>query len=230
MNIVIVEDEKVVLNRLQRLIADYFGDKLSGLKCFQTLDDADEYIQENSVDLLCLDLNLAGRDGFELLKSVLSSSFHTIVVSANTDRAIEAFEYGVLDFVAKPFTRQRLFEALSRFGENNAHQSTKYISLKRGGKLELHLLTSVIFIKADNVYSEVYMTGDSPVLHDKSLRKFEQVLPSMFKRVHKSYIINMMHAQSIIKQGKELIITTKGGYEIPVSRKMHSEFKDTIIK
>ncbi|GAB5379288.1 MAG: LytTR family DNA-binding domain-containing protein [Aliiglaciecola sp.] len=229
MNIVIVEDEKLVSKRIERQITNFFGDNLSKLKCFQTLDDADAYIHENCIDLLCLDLNLAGRDGFELLQNVLSSAFHTIVISAYAERAIEAFEFGVLDFVAKPFTQQRLCAALSRFNEQRAHHATKYISIKRLGKLELKPLNSVSYIKADNIYSEIHFEDENPTLHDKSLGKLEQILPETFMRVHKSYIVNMTHMQSLVREGKELMIVTKDEQTIPTSRRLHASIKEMFV-
>ncbi|MBK7227614.1 MAG: hypothetical protein IPH97_01775 [Ignavibacteriales bacterium] len=59
-------------------------------------------------------MNLNAKDGFELLKQVVSQSFHTIVISANINRAIEAFEYGVLDFIPKPYNIERLKAAFQR--------------------------------------------------------------------------------------------------------------------
>ena len=55
---------------------------------------------------MLLDLNLHARDGFEILKQIVSKSFHTIIISANIDRAIEAFEYGVLDFIPKLYNKE----------------------------------------------------------------------------------------------------------------------------
>ena len=77
------------------------------------------FIKEQSIDLLFLDLNLNREDGYELLEEVAAESFHTIIVSAYKDRAIRAFEYGVLDFVAKPYTEERLSLAIQRIHPRN---------------------------------------------------------------------------------------------------------------
>ena len=102
MNIVIVEDEPVIAQRLARQIKAIDALNSAKLKHFDTFDDAQAYLEENLIDLLFLDLNLHGVSGFDLLKSVAAASFHTIIVSAYAEQAIKAFEYGVVDFVAKP--------------------------------------------------------------------------------------------------------------------------------
>ncbi|MCJ8270572.1 MAG: response regulator [Psychrosphaera sp.] len=114
MQVVIVEDEPVIAERLERQISQILGEKLGKIIWFDDLDDAQEHLAEHSIDLLFLDLNLHGDDGFDLLKTVTADSFHTIIVSAHADQAIKAFEIGVLDFVAKPFTQQRLEQAINR--------------------------------------------------------------------------------------------------------------------
>ncbi len=69
------------------------------------------------IDVLFLDLNLNGKDGFDLLKTSVSGAFHVIIISAHTEQALKAFEYGVLDFVGKPFNKERLARALDRVFE-----------------------------------------------------------------------------------------------------------------
>ena len=81
------------------------------------LDDAEEHLVENEVDVLLLDLNLQGHDGFELLKNQVAKAFHTVVISAYGEKALEAFDYGVLDFIEKPFEAERLLLLVERATE-----------------------------------------------------------------------------------------------------------------
>ena len=118
MDIVIVEDEPVIAQRLQRQVKEILVDQQPNIKWFDNFDDAQSYLFEQPLDLLILDLNLHGVDGFELLKTVSAESFHTIIVSVYAEKAITAFEYGVVDFVAKPFNFERLQQALLRVTGN----------------------------------------------------------------------------------------------------------------
>ena len=86
------------------------------------------FIENNSLDLVLLDLNLNGDNGFDLLTTAVSESFHTIVISAYKDQAITAFEYGILDFVPKPFNRDRLEQAFDR--DHYKRKNQKRIQIK----------------------------------------------------------------------------------------------------
>ena len=90
MHAIIVEDEPAILRRLERQITELLGEKLERLKCFNNLDDAQDYISQQSIDVLFLDLNLRGQNGFNMLSTLTASSFHTIIISAYADKAIEA--------------------------------------------------------------------------------------------------------------------------------------------
>ncbi|MEO1370054.1 MAG: response regulator, partial [Acidobacteriota bacterium] len=100
----IVEDEALVARRLRRLLVDILGADRVEILWSPDLPDARRRLADGTrIDALFLDLNLNGRDGFDLLSEAVAGRFETIVVSAHAERAIEAFEYGVLDFIAKPF-------------------------------------------------------------------------------------------------------------------------------
>ena len=229
MRLVIVEDENTVAQRLERLARDILGGQLDSLRVFHSLDDANDFIESETIDLMFLDLNLAGRDGFELLKSVVARSFHTIVVSAYSERAIEAFEYGVLDFVTKPFTRGRLQKSLERYNSSFRQQSTRYIAIKRRGVIEPVNLDRVHFFKGANVYSEATLNDGTVLLHDKPLSRLEQVLPAHFERIHKSYIANLSGVATIRQSGNNTYLEMLCGEKIPVSRSRVSAIKSRLI-
>lgn len=229
MRLIIVEDENTVAQRLERLARNILGVKLTLLRVFHSLDDANDFIATETVDLMFLDLNLGGRDGFELLKTVVARSFHTIVVSAYADRAIEAFEFGVLDFVSKPFTRTRLQKALERYDSSFRQQRTRYIAVKRRGIVEPVDLDRVHFFRGANVYSEAFLEDGSVLLHDKSLLRLEQVLPAHFERVHKSYIANLSRVATIRQSGNNTELEMHSGECVPVSRKRMADIKNRLI-
>ncbi len=224
-----MEDEVTVARRLERLATDILGEVVTSLRVFQTLDDANDYIATETIDLMLLDLNLAGRDGFELLRRVVARSFHTIVVSANAERAIEAFEYGVLDFVRKPFTRTRLQKALNRYDSSFRQQQTRYIAVKRRGVVEPVDLNTVDYFRGANVYSEVCLSDAKLLLHDKPLSRLEQVLPSHFERIHKSYIANLAQVVAIHQTGNNAELEMRSGERIPVSRNRIGDIKGRLI-
>ena len=108
MRILIVEDEPLLAGRLERLCREILGSRLETVRIATEFDEASARLAESPIDVLLLDLNLGGADGMDLLKASVAGSFHTIIVSANTEQALRAFEFGVIDFVAKPCMKDRL--------------------------------------------------------------------------------------------------------------------------
>ncbi len=228
MKIIIVEDEALVARRLERLTRQALQDDKHRITLKSTLEDAATYLYEHPVDVLLLDLNLNGRDGFDLLKMAVSGSFHTIVVSANTDRALQAYDYGVVDFVPKPFGIERLRRALDRCrsaGERSPH-STKYLAVRKAERLKLVDVQDVRYIRGAGVYSELHLTNGGVELHDKTLSRLSDLLPANFLRVHKSFIANLDHVQHFRSHGSSKYdLVLENDEVLPVSRSKYKELK-----
>jgi two-component system response regulator LytT len=229
MKLVMVEDEYMVAKRLKRFIQNAFGEKPLQLTVFDSLDDASDYLSEYCIDGLFLDLNLQGKDGFELLKQQVSQSFQTIVVSANADRAIEAFDIGVLDFVAKPFTQQRVQKAVDRLLQGNTQGQSKFLSYKHLGKIELLPINDVMYLKAAGHYCEVYTQAGKVILHDKNLDKLLAILPPSFERIHRSYAVPVTNIQSITtEEGSKYWLTLTNGEQLPVGRTRVKSLRESL--
>ena len=169
MNVLIVEDEARIAKRLERMTREIWEGRDLKVQICDNLTLAERYLSAQTIDVLLLDLNLNSRDGFDLLKEVASQPFHTIVVSAHWDRAIEAFEHGVLDFVPKPFGKERLTKALERV-ENSAaptKAAAKYLSIRKRGEIQLIAVETVQYIKGSGAYSEIYLRTGGTELHSK---------------------------------------------------------------
>lgn len=231
MNILIIEDEARIARRLQRMTAEFFTNKPAHIIICDSLQKGLDQIIHQTPDLLLLDLNLNGDNGFEVLEQMVAASFHTIIVSANTDKAITAFTYGVLDFVPKPFDQERLFQALNRF-VNPVLKSDgiKYVAVKRAGQIRLINIAEIIYIKGAGIYTELHLKNGQQELHDKSLELLQQLLPDGFERIHKSYLVNFQQVEKIlINPGTRYGILLKTGEILPVGRSKYKEIKYKMI-
>ena len=228
LNIAVIEDEALIAKRLMRFIRLALKNPDHKIHYYASFDDAEEYLSEHSIDLLFLDLNLNGQDGFKLLKSHLSSSYHTIVVSANTDRAMEAFELGVLDFVGKPFSQERIKNAMERainsgfgFRKNN-----RTLSVEKKGKIETVALNEIAFIRAAGHYSELVLIDGSIHLHSKALGRIIDVLPQEFEQVHRSYVVDLSQISELLRlPGSQYELVLKSGQHIPLGRSYYAGIK-----
>ena len=228
MNILIVEDESRIAKRIERLTRDILGDVLESLKHINTLSEALQYIENHSLDLVLLDLNLNGNNGFDLLTTAVSESFHTIIVSAYKEQAIIAFEYGVLDFVPKPFNKERLAQAINKIHTSDKTYANyiKYLAVKKRQRIQLLPIEDVLYIKGAGAYTELFLTNGRKELHDKSLEKLEQLLSYSFTRVHKSYLVKTSEIQEIIiESGSKYIAKLKNEKRIPIGRTKYKEMK-----
>ena len=228
MKIVIVEDEVMIARRIWKFCENILQNRLEAIHHFYTLEDAEDYLDTREIDLLLLDLNLNNRDGFDLLKNKLAASYHTIIISANTERALEAFEYGVLDFIAKPFKQERLHKALERLESNTQYGigTLKFLSIKKHGRIELINTEDILYIHATGHYSEIIMIDGSTQLHDKNLGKLLLTLPYYFERIHKSYALTLSQVQKLHKYpGSRYELELINGVLIPLGRSYYAKIK-----
>ena len=238
--VLIVDDEKLVRDYLRRIILeqkdiDIIGEAADGIEAISK-------VQELSPDIMLLDIQMPELDGFDVL-DFLDAPPPTIFVTAYDEYAIQAFEVNAIDYVLKPVTKKRLFDAIekakiyiqnkkiwesevTRILSHTREKSISKIAIKRKGKVKLLNMEEIYWIEADGDYSSIHIANND-FFHKKSLKLLEYKLPSyLFLRVHRSYIVNL-------KKVKELIFNATGGYrlkmiddsEVPVARRKSREIK-----
>lgn len=229
MRVLIVEDEPLLAQRLERFCREILGERLESLRTAGLFTEASARLDETPIDLLLLDLNLHGRDGMELLTRAVAGSFHTIIVSANTDQALRAFEFGVLDFVPKPFSQDRLRQALQRIAgrEIGASGAAKYLAVRKYGKVELVPIDRVLYVEGAGAYAELVLDDGRRELHDKTLEKLQAVLPAVFVRIHKSYIVRWTAVKALhAREGSHYEAELTNGVRLPVGRTRYKELRE----
>jgi DNA-binding LytR/AlgR family response regulator len=210
---------------------EILGPAVAAPRVAGTYGEASDWLSANPVDALLLDLNLHGEDGMELLRRTVAGSFHTVIVSANTDRALEAFEYGVLDFVPKPFTRERLALALRRANDAGprTNPSARLLAVKKFGRLELVPVDDVLYVQGAGNYTELVRADGRRDLHDKTLEKLAALLPPDFERIHKSYLVRLSALKALhASEGSHYEAELKDGTRLPVGRTRYKELREKL--
>jgi DNA-binding LytR/AlgR family response regulator len=230
MRILIVEDEKVAARGLQRMVQEILGNEISWMGWEESLDESRFSLSENPVDLLLLDLNLNGENGFELLQGAVAGSFHTIVVSANEVQALRAFEYGVIDFVPKPVSAERLAKALGRVRDGEySGKRAKYIPIRKPNGVTLIRLEDVAYFSGDGHYVEIRLKTGNSEFHRQTLDSLAKVLPSHFSRIHRSHIVDMRIVKRVISHGGgKYDVDLDSGDSLPLSRAYHKNLKSLV--
>ncbi len=228
----IVEDEAVVARWLARLVTTLLGERLASLEHRPTLDSARKQIAGGRVDLLMLDLDLHGEDGFGVLQETSAERFQTIVVSARHDQALKAFEYGVVDFVPKPYDEARLRQALERVVRRDPElrERLRFLTVRRRGELLTLPLDRVLFVRGADDYAEIHCEDGTPYLHARTLTSLAELLPASFLRVHRSYVVNLDKVERYVSgAGGKYRLVLHNGDEVPISRGLYRDVRKTLL-
>lgn len=208
MKIIILEDEPVHAKFLTKLLNIVLESSIKEIKHVTSIDEADKELKSSPIDLLFLDLNIFGFDGFDILERIPTIFTNTIVVSANTDNAIRAFEYGVIDFIPKPISEERLRLALER-------HSLFAITYQKGADQQKNVKSRLLQVDLDRVQNrllhlmeieKIYLNEDLTLevlaeeleLHPRQL--------SEFLNGKKQTTFNSFLHSYRIKEAKELLL------------------------
>jgi two-component system, LytTR family, response regulator len=216
---VIVEDLIVAADYLKKCCEKSGMVEVKGH--FINVAEALVFLNQNSVDLLFLDVEMPGATGFDLLDQ-LAYSPQVILTTSKPEYAFNAFEYHVTDFLKKPFTYQRFLEALQKLSlpsENgNGTVEEDHIFIKSDGKLVRLNYSDILFIESMGDYVK-FVTGDKKYITHNTIKNLEEkVSKQHFMKVHRSYIININKIDDI--RENDLFIK---GNEIPISKAHRSD-------
>ena len=208
---IIVEDNAFEMKLLQLFINRL--PNLEIIASFTSAEAALPSLQTTSIDLLFLDIVLPDLTGLGLLK-LLHQPPKTILTTSSPDYAIEAFDTGVIDYLVKPFTFERLIKAVNRALTTDTTANNQRIAslfLKTGRELVRVQLDDILFIEAFGALCKIY-TPTSIIVVSELLSDLHEKLPTNdFVRVHKSYIAAL---QKIVKLSTKFIVIQQ--HQIPL--------------
>lgn len=210
---IIIEDLEPAAEFLQK-----FCEK-SGLVTVQArCPDAEQalsYLSENLVDLLFLDVEMPGLNGFQMLDQLVYTP-QVILTTSKPEYAYNAFEYRVTDFLKKPFTYQRFLDAIQKVEKNKQKETEAeedHIFIKVNGKLVKLRYDDILFMESMGDYVK-FVTAEKRYITLNTMKNLEQKFcGNQFCKVHRSYIVNLSAIDDI--QENTLYIR---GNEIPVSK------------
>jgi two-component system LytT family response regulator len=241
---VIVEDEPLARQTIKDFVADE-----SWLKIVGEAADGDQavlLIDELRPDLVFLDVKIPGLTGLEILQRTKHDP-DVVFTTAFSDQAVAAFELGALDYVLKPFGRQRFRQVLERIQDrlidnrserrnkiraNKADSSTYierlFVRDARGRIVQVRASEITRLVGADD-YVELF-ANSTPYLVRLTLNTFEQRLnPKHFCRIHRSAIINLDRIVSCREVDRRLVVRLSDGAELTASRSGSQSLRDLFV-
>jgi len=230
-----IDDESKALD-----IIELYCNKISFLelgKCFRDALEALEYLQQNTTDLIFLDINMPDLSGIEFLQA-LSNPPMIIFTTAYSEYAVESYEYKAVDYLLKPITFSRFLKAANGALEHYKLQQVEetiqraskseqrkqdHIIIKSGQESHKMNYSDILFIEGAQNYVIVH-TVERKIMTLMRMKEMEEVLSgSDFIRIHKSYIINYHHLEKIESHQ----VTIKGNC-IPIGTIYRDSFRKEI--
>ena len=246
---IVSDDEPLAREKLRILLASEAGVRIVA-ECRdgrQTIDA----LQTCKPDLLLLDIQMPGADGFQVLSAIPADDMPLVVFTTAYDQyAIRAFETHAVDYLLKPFDHERLHKAIERIrsellktndremtqrildllaGTRAESRVTKRLAIKAAGRVVFLDVEEIDWVEAAANYVRLHVGKESHLLRESIGRISERLDPDRFVRVHRSTIVNVRRIKELQPcNSGEYIVVLKDGKELSCSRGYRTELDHLI--
>jgi two-component system LytT family response regulator/two-component system response regulator LytT len=250
LSVIIVDDEQLARDELSYLLRDITDLEIVGQG--KNGVEAVSLIKESSPDLVFLDVQMPGLDGFGVIKKLLEKKIPlpNIIFSTAFDQyAVKAFEVSALDYILKPFDKKRVFQAVEKARKTHESEAAPSEKLDTLVKLleQQQPQTSKVLLKANNrlflvdqkeicfasIEDGVITVVAQNMEGQSNCRTLEELLTSLdgklFWRAHRSYLVNINRIKEVVpwfKSSYQIRMDDKKQTEIPVSRAQTRRLRD----
>lgn len=241
---IIIEDEAPARDILRFYLKDF--DEIEVIAECQDGFEGLKSISELKPDLVFLDIQMPKLSGFEMLE-VLEEKPFIIFTTAYDQYAIKAFELNAIDYLLKPYPKERLGEALKKAAAKISEEKIEFPSYERltkthelqgsisrivtrkGNAINIIPVNQIKYIEAQDDYVMIYYTGGK-ALKQQTMKYYEDNLPeSDFVRIHRSYIVRIEEIWKIEPYGKDNhIAILHSGEKLLVSRAGYKELRESL--
>ena len=244
MRVIIVDDEFLARALLREYLGDHPAIEIVA-ECANGFE-AVKAIGELQPDLVFLDIQMPKLDGFEVVE-LAGARTQYVFVTAYDAYALKAFEVRALDYLLKPFSRERLAQALSNVAARVAnpapaqevravaieaarrHGPLERILVKDGARVHLVPASSIDWIEAQDDYVQISAGGRTHLKNGRMAELEEGLDPAAFLRVHRSYIVNVGAIERIEAATKDSwCAVLRDGKRVPVSRSGYAKLREAI--
>jgi two-component system LytT family response regulator len=245
----IVDDELLARKKIRAFLQDYPELQLVA-ECADG-EQAVAAISAHQPDLIFLDVQIPGRNGFEVLDSIPPKSSPAVIfVTAFDKYAVRAFEVRALDYLLKPFNKARFSEALHRFHERRGRmKSTDHkqelkealleiqkesrdkerIAIKSGSRTVFLRKGLIEWVEAQGDYVKLHVGKESHLLRETMAAAAQRLDPNRFVRIHRSRIVNLDHVREIRPLwGGDYSVVMRDGTELTMSRTYRAGFQSAL--
>lgn len=193
--------------------------------------EAAEILKKGNIDLMFLDINMPYLSGIEFLES-LDKAPLTILSTAYSEYALDGYRLNVIDYLLKPISFQRFFQAVQKAQEifqtqillQNVEDSQPNLFIRQGDSFQKIDWNDILYVEGMQNYLKIHLSNKTLTIH-QTMVSLEALLPKdAFYRIHKSYLINVYKIDSI--SGGRLFIN---GEELPISKPRKESLLNSVI-
>lgn len=211
---IIIDDELPAIQRLRNLLAN-FPDVFENVGEATDSKKGVSLINKIKPDLIFLDIQMPGMNGFELLKELTEIPM-IVFCTAYDQYSLKAFETNSIDYLLKPVKKERLeititklrlfnkefqpekiLSFLQEFASKKEKKTLTSITTRKGNRLIFIKLMDIVYFEADEKYVSLYTKSGTENIIDQTIKDLEENLPSNFLRVHRAIIINTQYIQEL---------------------------------
>ena len=240
-----IDDERHCLDTLSRDLADCCPD-VQILEQFADPQAALAWLKTHTPDLVFLDVQMPGVNGFQLLEALHPVPFSIVFTTAYSEFAAQAFRISAIDFLVKPVDEEELMEAVERArkvkGPQNALQERleallgnlergnpdARLALPAGEGFHFAFIRDIIYCEANGNFSFVYLPTGKKLLVSRPLKQMEAQLEGFpFCRIHHSYLVNLKQISRYLK-GEGGQVEMANGHLLPVAKAKKADFLEKI--
>jgi two-component system LytT family response regulator len=247
MNTVILDDEPNCCKTLALLLKEYCKE-VSSINTFYHPQKALSYLKTEPVDLLFLDIDMPGMNGFDLLDKLLPVSYPIVFTTAYDQYAIKAIKYSAFDYLLKPIDEEELVQVIDRIKQqkslpslkqtellfslyqNKILQTPERIALPTTEGFEFITTSEILRCESVSNYTRIFFNNPvTSLLVCRTLKEIEQMLGTeSFLRVHNSHLIKKSFVKKYIKADGGYLLMNDGS-QIPVARRRKGNLMDDLL-
>ena len=243
---IIIDDEANNIKNLEQLLHLYCPE-VNIIGTAFNAEEGKEIILQTSPDLVFLDIQMPGKNGFELLQSLPEYSFEVIFVTAYNNYGIQAVKFAALDYLLKPINIEELKIAVKKVivkkeeGKQNnqlqnlmqllkENQEEHRIALSSTQEIRYVKPSAIIRCESSNNYTTFYLTSGEKLLTSKPIYFYEELLQEYnFIRCHQSHLVNKKFITSFIKEDGGFLLL-EDHTRLPISKQKKEMIKEWLLK
>ncbi|HVN93311.1 MAG TPA: LytTR family DNA-binding domain-containing protein [Terracidiphilus sp.] len=244
---VIADDEVLARQKLRQLLRDDSDIEIVGESA--TAVETIELVRAAGPELLFLDIHMPGMDGFDVVGALADQSAFSaprvIFTTAYDQYAVRAFEVNAVDYLLKPFTRERLRSAVQRVREQytapqpntgaaNGNSSsvnlyTNRIVFKSRGRILFLPVSDIRWIGAEGNYVRLCTATETHLLRETMAHLQDRLDPKGFLRVHRSFIVNLKYVKEVRREPNgDSVVILDNGQKVAMGRSYRSSLGDRL--